>query len=574
MKKSVIIKHSLIKKLICMLVIQCTILLAVFISYTNFFYSTIEQGLEDNAKNFIQMYGKELKNKLDNADMLLERLIYKNNDYSMLQSENESSRYYASINLKKFIQEQITYDPYVDAVVIAESSYGNCLDYDNLKLTFQDREDLRTFTKEKSNKNGEKAIWKIEKIGNNNYIYKMYVWRGRATGVFILINHFMENVSSSNYENMNILLLDKQQRIWGCYGEMLEGISTGQVWEEGQFDRKGSSYELVDDSITVYAGVGISEIFNQMKWNMILIFAGIFLLVLFSGVMIYFLRTEVIFPMSYMQKSMEEIKKGNYALRIHEDYKNDEFRLLKEVFNGLMDEILNLKIDSYEKLIAFHKAELKSIKLQIRPHFFLNAMTTISSLSYQKKYIEIQTYISALSKNIRYMFQAGLHTVELREEIQHVENYFEMQQLKYPNCVFYYIDIPQELQTWRIPQMILHTIIENEYKYAVAVDCVLTILIKGSLVEKNGKEYLCLEVEDDGKGYPEEVLESFMNEEGNHKGERVGLWSIKKMMYLMYEEHNLFVIDNITPHGCKNYFYIPKEVVHEFEEQNIVTFNE
>lgn len=93
-------------------------------------------------------------------------------------------------------------------------------------------------------------------------------------------------------------------------------------------------------------------------------------------------------------------------------------------------------------------------RLQIRPHFFLNAMTTISSLSQREKNREIQRYIDALSKNIRYMFQSGLHTVTLGEEIRHIENYFEMQELNYPDCVFYYIDIPKELEMWKIPQML------------------------------------------------------------------------------------------------------------------------
>ena len=104
------------------------------------------------------------------------------------------------------------------------------------------------------------------------------------------------------------------------------------------------------------------------------------------------------------------------------------------------------------------------------------------------------------------MFRAGLHTVSLQEEVTHVENYFEMQELKYPGCVFYYIDINPEVREWKIPQMIIHTIIENEYKYAVNINQMLTILIKASKADVNGEEMLYVEVEDDGAGYPKEVL--------------------------------------------------------------------
>ena len=111
------------------------------------------------------------------------------------------------------------------------------------------------------------------------------------------------------------------------------------------------------------------------------------------------------------------------------------------------------------------------------------------------------------------MFRAGLHTVSLQEEVTHVENYFEMQELKYPGCVFYYIDINPEVREWKIPQMIIHTIIENEYKYAVNINQMLTILIKASKADVNGEEMLYVEVEDDGAGYPKEVLQFFENQE-------------------------------------------------------------
>ena len=54
--------------------------------------------------NFVQIYGKELDNKIANADMLLERLIYKNSDYDMLQSEKANERYYAMMNIKNIAE--------------------------------------------------------------------------------------------------------------------------------------------------------------------------------------------------------------------------------------------------------------------------------------------------------------------------------------------------------------------------------------------------------------------------------------------------------------------------------------
>lgn len=145
-----------------------------------------------------------------------------------------------------------------------------------------------------------------------------------------------------------------------------------------------------------------------------------------------------------------------------------------------------------------------------------------------------------------------------------------MQELKYPGCVFYSIEIDPEILNWPIPQMLIHTIIENEYKYAVSMDNVLTILIKAELFVIDGEDMLKIEIEDDGKGYPSDVLKAFelLEDEAGESvdGSRVGLWSLKRMLYLMYERKGLFKIKNIDPHGCKNIFLIPRKPVHEIKE--------
>lgn len=554
-----------------MLGIQSVLLAIVVISYIVVSYNTVLENMQTSSKNLLQLYGKELENKLENADMLLERLIYKNNDYDMLQSEKETERYYASIEIKNFIQEQITYDQYVDAVVIGDSTYGSCLDYENSEIAYQERESLRTYAIERAGEGSAKAEWKIVQIGSRDYVSKMYVWQGRSAGIFISVDHFMDNATKKSLQKIAILLKDDKEIVWGSCGKQEITYEIGKKLEKNW--KNGTVYEtdylLADGQMEVSAYVSMSEIFSQIRWNMILVLSVILILAGFSVFFINFLRKEMIAPMGHIQRSMEQMQTGNREYRITKEFDNKEFIVLKDTFNRLMDEIMKLKIQSYEKQIDLQETELKCMKLQIRPHFFLNAMTTISSLSQQGKNKEIENYISALSKNIRYMFRAGLHTVSLQEEVAHVENYFEMQELKYPGCVFYYIDIDPEVKEWRIPQMIIHTIIENEYKYAVNINQMLTILIKAEKRIIGGEQMLYIEIEDDGEGYPDEVLEAIENKENTitQTGERVGLKSVKRMMELMYERDGLFTISNIEPHGCKNTFLIPEHAVQEMKEQ-------
>lgn len=342
---------SLVSQTIHMFVIQSALLGIVIVTYICVSYYTVLENMQTSSRNLLQLYGKELENKLENADMLLERLIYKNNDYDMLQSEKESERYYASIEIKKFIQGQITYDQYVDAVVIGDSTYGSCMDYENSDMAYQEREDLRQYALERAKEGSAKAEWMIVRIGLQNYVSKMYVWQGRSAGIFISVDHFMDNVTKKNLQKIFILLKDEQQKVWGGCGKQ---EFTCEIGKELQATPQSlgvykNDYTLADGKLQLSAYVSKSQVVGQIRWNMILVLFVILILAGFSVFFINFLRREMLAPMGHMQRSMEQMQTGNREYRITKEFESNEFIVLKDAFNRLMDEIMKLKIQSYEK---------------------------------------------------------------------------------------------------------------------------------------------------------------------------------------------------------------------------------
>ena len=563
-------ESSVIRKTIIFIVIQSILIAAVFGVYVNNSYRNIKSAQVSSAENLVEVYGRELDNKLQYADMLLEQMIYKNDNYSMLKSGKESERYYASVRLKEMMEEAVSANQNKVTFVIAESTYNTCLDFSNTTISYKDRDYLRSFTMEKASLGRAKADWKIEKIGDASYLYKIYVWQNEAAAVYISMNSFLGTGNTGDLSEMAIVLYEPESKvIWGIFGEKPGDVKEGdKLVDITEFAPRGKEYVLGAENyrIRAYAKETFSFKFLQLDvWAMLAIILILFAYTMF---MIRHLRKSIIKPVGKLQRNMEKIQLGDYELRISDEFGSKEFNLLKNTFNKLMDEIMGLKIKSYEKQITLQETELKAVKLQIRPHFFLNAMTTISSLSQQGKNEEIRRYIDSLSKNIRYMFRSGLHTVTLDEEIRHVENYFEMQELKYPGCVFFYIDAADDVREWNIPQMLIHTVIENEYKYAVDINSMLTILIKAEPVKRDNEEMLRIVIEDDGSGYPVNILDEFNNSLSTtpKDGSRVGLFSIKRILEIMYERNDLFEISNIEPHGCKNTMYIPRTPKHEVDE--------
>ncbi len=145
-----------------------------------------------------------------------------------------------------------------------------------------------------------------------------------------------------------------------------------------------------------------------------------------------------------------------------------------------------------------------------------------------------------------------------------------MQQLRYPDCVFWYFDMEEAAMSWKIPQMLLHTFVENEYKYAVKIDSVLSILIQAKVLLKEGEEMLYIRMEDDGVGFPEQVMQymNFESEDPSREGHHVGLWNIKRTMEVLYQKRELIHLSNLETGGCLIEIWIPKTTAVG-EEQEI-----
>lgn len=546
------------------------VLLGVFLASS---YEILEREIIDSSDAFLEIYSNEFDNSIEKMNDVLKRITMQGEDLAGIKSETENRRSLAAISLHNYMQETISGTELVDMIVVYDSNYNVCLDANSISVKYEDKIILRNHTMEILTDTAiENAEWNFIATDNNMYLYKPLRYGGRVIAVYTQMKDLLPTLETDEVEGRSILLTDSKGRIGKVWGDASLPVKVSEditgINEKNYYQKRVS---VAEDTLYMYCFTWKSAMLRQTHTSMILVAVVVCASVMFLLYILRYTRKEVLLPMQTMVEDMECIKNGAYENRIGGEFDTREFQTLQETTNQMVDEIVGLKIRAYEEQIELQGMELKSIRLQLKPHFFLNALTTIASLSSQNKNEKIQDYINALSKNVRYMFRAGFHTVSVKEEIRHVENYFEMQELKYPGCIFYMIDLPEQLEEWQIPQMLIHTFIENEYKYAISMEDTLTVLIKISEQVCQGEDMLVIEIEDDGKGYPQEVLDYMSNaaERTGAKGERIGLWSIKRMMELMYEKKDLVQLSNIEPHGCMNRIYVPKEPKHALEEETI-----
>ena len=160
---------------------------------------------------------------------------------------------------------------------------------------------------------------------------------------------------------------------------------------------------------------------------------------------------------------------------------------------------------------AAKAAELKSLRYQVNPHFLFNTLNSLSALVMVGRNEQAETMIQTISTFYRRSLTGDpVGDVPLAEEIELQRTYLQIESVRFPDRLRIAIDVPPELESARVPGMILQPLIENSVKYAVApVNRPVTIFI--SAMEEYGR--LVLTVADNGPGSGEKGA----SEEGRRK---------------------------------------------------------
>jgi len=188
-----------------------------------------------------------------------------------------------------------------------------------------------------------------------------------------------------------------------------------------------------------------------------------------------------------------------------------ELEKANKQFAQLVNQIKTYKIDIYEREIEKQRIQLDYTKLQIKPHFFLNCLTTIHSMAQMDMTEEIQQMALSISVYFRYIFQNGKDFVRMEDEIEHVRVYLDIQRSRYQDTFFYQIEREAAVCETPIPPLILQTFIENAIKYAVARDQHSHISLTVERGQLSDEKMVVITISDTGPGFPPEVLDKLQH---------------------------------------------------------------
>ena len=280
-----------------------------------------------------------------------------------------------------------------------------------------------------------------------------------------------------------------------------------------------------------------------LSWSMILVLLAI-------PVILYALRKWMIVPLNQLSSAMKRIEHGDTEFRITEKSTGSEFEQINKNFNRMLDEMSELKIDVYEQQLEKEKIRRCFLSQQIQPHFILNAMNILYSYE-QDEYPLIQKMILCLSQYFRYIVNANTDFVELKNEMLHIRNYFEIQRARYPEEFFAIVEWDEELDNCLIPPLLIQNFVENAIKHSLMIGNSIDIFV---IAKKMGDEKIQIFVADTGKGISDEILEKikrFRETKQYQDGLGVGIQNAIERLEVLYEGKAELKIGRDRPNGTR-----------------------
>jgi len=114
------------------------------------------------------------------------------------------------------------------------------------------------------------------------------------------------------------------------------------------------------------------------------------------------------------------------------------------------------------------RAQLRALRMQLNPHFLFNTMNSISSLM-QTDIAAADTMLEQLSSLLRITLERGeVQLIPLSDEMEFVEMYLAMQDVRYSGRVRQEISVEPALHDALVPAMLLQPLIENAYAHGLS----------------------------------------------------------------------------------------------------------
>lgn len=408
-----------------------------------------------------------------------------------------------------------------------------------------------------------------------------------------------QGLADSLEDNVTGIAFDRMKRnIKNMSGEYLEAADQAIEAKRGRnVEKYRIGYEnatILYDYITTYINSlnneqfkYNSEYYSELSGAFRLfesISIGIMFVVIIGnvGIIIKMVGT-IINPLKLLSKRAGEVANGNFDIELLEIQSEDEIGVVTSAFNQMVISIrqyigrirhsmeVERAMKEKELMMEAHlkDAQLKYLQAQINPHFLFNTLNAGAQLAMLEGADRTYAYVQNMAEFFRYNVKKGDETVTIKEEIELVDNYMYILNVRFSGDIHYEKTVDKALLHVEMPSMILQPIVENSVNHGIR-EMAGEGRIRLSVYRI--EDTVCISVQDNGIGMSEKTIEKVMNGSYREEGmpadsNGIGMDNVIARLKLFTEsEEVMTIVSGGKDQGTEVILYLP---IRRREEKNV-----
>ena len=490
-------------------------------SVERFMYSTITHNESLEKLNHVQTF-LDYQEDLKKVQTSFAEFEYQNETHMTFLLETDSTDY--------FINVSNLYIPYEDYLLLKS----------NLKSLRSDISDRK---------------WKNVTTKNSEYLVKSVHYEGKIIYAVISSEDILKPLNKLNIGNNGKLSLKEPNN-----------IPSSNYLIHAQNEKTHLPFDI-------YVLVDYAEVFRNITLLEVFLSAVPIIITILSIIIILYIRQWMIKPITRLTERLSQFGDSIPPSEFFISEGILEIDKANDKLNKVIFDMQELKIREYHSQLELKKIELNYLKNQIRPHFYLNMLSMIHSMLQTKNYKEIEELTILTSNYLRHLFMANQDFSELKDEVQHIKDYLEIQRIRYGNSIYFSLDYNSDLQNTLVPSLLLQTFIENTIKHGFSFQDLFTILLSIKKVKTEDSDYIQICIEDNGPGFSEEILsklnqkQSLITEDGHH----IGITNTIERLNLLYPNDYSIAFENNEEGGAKILLLIPYKIIDGGYNEHLIS---
>lgn len=542
-------KRNTLEKWVVRALLMILLPLLIVLQIYNFY--SIRQYTQEVAKAnryVLDLYRTKLEDSLTFTENYASQLIGNNFHYQLLQNETSVlSAHISAWELVRQFDETLPTQKHVamlcvrsDANHIYRYSYQSALN-SKISNNLEQKSEIYTFMTNLTEDKCDYLNWTPVAFGNAYFLVRLFYSNdGAYLGIVVDINELYQAEGKGESDSALLLYTGDGQPLNDMDYVDDRGIELRPDRETPYYYTGGSSQYMVVSQPVASTGLYMGLVTRRSTLTginsiILLLSVAALLCVLVLPTGLIWFRRGLVAPMNNVVEVIKSIRLGNLEAKVDTDCDLEEFQVLGESFNAMMDEIHTLKLEGYEKELAKQKSEIQYLQMQIRPHFYLNCLKSLYVLSMQRSHEKAQTMILAISNHIRYTFRDNAGDIALEEELEHIKNYVQLQSNGRALTIHLLVDVDEAMKGFRLPILSLATLVENCVKHG-PINKALNITVSAKLLLGEDIIYADLLVKDTGPGFTQEALDLLMEPDRlmSSDGNSIGLANVCRRVKLLY----------------------------------------